>query len=180
MASVTGLKSFTWPAPSIAEGPAPSNVEGPAPSSVDGPVVTNPARLRCFAATSRLAEGLPKAARRITMTAAKTRTRLFMRHLLATAVAILVWASLLAAASASAKATARLRQGSGEASPKLEERWRARPRQSSKSDGGDVDLWTFDRLDRIGGHKTTVLGDPRLVDTPVGKAIEFDGVDDAI
>src|SRR3989442_13679907 len=93
MASVTGLKSFTWPAPSIAEGPAPSNVEGPAPSSVDGPVVTNPARLRCFAATSRLAEGLPKAARRITMTAAKTRTRLFMRHLLATAVAILVWAS---------------------------------------------------------------------------------------
>jgi hypothetical protein len=84
-----------------------------------------------------------------------------MRHLLATAVAILVWASLLAAASASAKAT-------------------ARPRQSSKSDGGDVELWTFDRLDRIGGHKTTVLGDPRLVDTPVGKAIEFDGVDDAI
>jgi hypothetical protein len=44
----------------------------------------------------------------------------------------------------------------------------------------DVELWTFDRLDRIGGHQTTVLGDPRVVDTPVGKAIEFDGVDDAL
>jgi len=44
----------------------------------------------------------------------------------------------------------------------------------------DVVVWTFDRLDRIGGHPTTVLGEPRVVDTPVGKAIEFDGVDDAI
>lgn len=43
-----------------------------------------------------------------------------------------------------------------------------------------VELWTFDRIDRIGGHPTTVLGDPRVVDTPVGKAMEFDGVDDAL
>lgn len=42
------------------------------------------------------------------------------------------------------------------------------------------EVWTFDRLDRIGGHKTTVLGNPRVVDTPVGKAVEFDGVDDAV
>lgn len=42
------------------------------------------------------------------------------------------------------------------------------------------EVWTFDRLDRIGGHPTTVLGNPRVVDTPVGKAIEFDGVDDAL
>lgn len=41
-------------------------------------------------------------------------------------------------------------------------------------------VWTFDRLDRLGGHQTTVLGGPRVVDTPVGKAIEFDGVDDAL
>jgi len=41
-------------------------------------------------------------------------------------------------------------------------------------------LWTFDRLDSIGGIKTTVEGNPRVVDTPLGKAIEFDGVDDAI
>jgi Concanavalin A-like lectin/glucanases superfamily len=46
--------------------------------------------------------------------------------------------------------------------------------------GGDVEVWTFDRLDRIGGHLTTVLGNPRVVDTPVGKAVEFDGVDDAL
>jgi hypothetical protein len=42
------------------------------------------------------------------------------------------------------------------------------------------EVWTFDRLDQIGGHPTTVLGNPRVVDTPVGKAIEFDGVDDAL
>lgn len=43
-----------------------------------------------------------------------------------------------------------------------------------------AEIWTFDRLDRIGGHPTTVLGSPQVIDTPVGKAIEFDGVDDAI
>lgn len=43
-----------------------------------------------------------------------------------------------------------------------------------------VEVWVFDRLDRIGGHPTMVLGDPRVVDTPVGKAVEFDGVDDAL
>jgi hypothetical protein len=44
----------------------------------------------------------------------------------------------------------------------------------------DVEVWTFDRLDRIGGHPTTVLGNPRVVETPLGKAVEFDGVDDAL
>jgi hypothetical protein len=42
------------------------------------------------------------------------------------------------------------------------------------------ELWTFDRLDRIGGHTTTVEGSPRLIDAPVGRAVEFDGVDDAL
>jgi Concanavalin A-like lectin/glucanases superfamily len=42
------------------------------------------------------------------------------------------------------------------------------------------EVWTFDRLDRIGGHPTTVLGNPRVIDTPVGKAIEFDGADDGL
>jgi hypothetical protein len=47
--------------------------------------------------------------------------------------------------------------------------------------GGLVsDVWLFDRLDRIGGHATTILGNPRVVDSPVGKAIEFDGIDDAL
>src|ERR1035441_7152219 len=44
----------------------------------------------------------------------------------------------------------------------------------------DAELWKFDRLDEIGGHKTTVLGHPRVVDSPVGKAVEFNGVDDAL
>ncbi|MBI4477515.1 MAG: LamG domain-containing protein, partial [Acidobacteria bacterium] len=42
------------------------------------------------------------------------------------------------------------------------------------------ELWTFDRLDRIGGHAATIQGNPRVIDTPIGEAIEFDGVDDAI
>jgi hypothetical protein len=42
------------------------------------------------------------------------------------------------------------------------------------------ELWTFDRLDRIGNHGTTILGNPRLVETTIGKAVEFDGVDDAL
>ena len=36
--------------------------------------------------------------------------------------------------------------------------------------------WTFDRLDKIGGVATTVEGHPKIIDSPVGKAVEFDGV----
>lgn len=43
-----------------------------------------------------------------------------------------------------------------------------------------AEVWTFDRLDRIGGYPTTVLGSPRVIDSPMGKAVEFDGVDDAL
>jgi len=75
------------------------------------------------------------------MTAPISPRRLFMRSLLAVAVAILISTCLRAA---------------------------------------DDEVWTFDRLDRIGGHATTVLGNPRVIDTPVGKAIAFDGVDDAL
>ena len=42
------------------------------------------------------------------------------------------------------------------------------------------EVWTFDRIDRIGGHATTVLGHPRVIDTPLGKAVEFNGVDDGL
>jgi putative heme-binding domain-containing protein len=41
-------------------------------------------------------------------------------------------------------------------------------------------VWIFDRVENIGGHRTTVLGGPRVIDSPVGKAVEFDGVDDAL
>jgi putative heme-binding domain-containing protein len=41
-------------------------------------------------------------------------------------------------------------------------------------------VWTFDRLESIGGYKTTVLGQPKIVSTPLGRAVEFNGVDDAL
>jgi hypothetical protein len=41
-------------------------------------------------------------------------------------------------------------------------------------------VWTFDRLENIGGHKTTLLGEPKLIDSPIGKAVEFDGTGDAL
>ena len=43
-----------------------------------------------------------------------------------------------------------------------------------------AEVWTFDRIDQVGGHPTTVLGHPRVIDTPNGKAVEFNGVDDAL
>ena len=41
-------------------------------------------------------------------------------------------------------------------------------------------IWTFDRLDQIGGHKTTVFGAPKLIKSEVGAAIQFDGIVDAL
>lgn len=40
--------------------------------------------------------------------------------------------------------------------------------------------WVFDRLSDIGGVATHVEGQPRLIDSPWGKAVKFDGVDDAL
>lgn len=40
--------------------------------------------------------------------------------------------------------------------------------------------WRIDNLVEIAGHRVTVLGDPVVIDTPHGKAIEFDGIDDGI
>jgi hypothetical protein len=42
------------------------------------------------------------------------------------------------------------------------------------------ETWNFDRVDSIGGHRATILGHPRVIDTPKGKAVQFNGVDDAI
>jgi Concanavalin A-like lectin/glucanases superfamily len=53
---------------------------------------------------------------------------------------------------------------------------------SSAAQGGAAEpvVWKFDRLENIGGHKTSVLGQPKVIDSPIGKAVEFDGVDDAL
>lgn len=50
----------------------------------------------------------------------------------------------------------------------------------SKTQIASAITWKIDNLNMIGGHKVTVLGQPRMVDTPEGKAIEFDGVDDGL
>jgi dienelactone hydrolase len=47
-------------------------------------------------------------------------------------------------------------------------------------DADREERWIFDRLDHIGGHQVAVEGSPKVIDTAVGKAIAFDGVDDAI
>lgn len=39
---------------------------------------------------------------------------------------------------------------------------------------------TWELADNLGGHATRVLGTPRLVDTPEGRAMEFDGQQDGI
>ena len=44
----------------------------------------------------------------------------------------------------------------------------------------DSETWTFARLDQIGGHPTTIFGHPRVIDTPRGKAVQFNGIDDAL
>lgn len=48
------------------------------------------------------------------------------------------------------------------------------------ADAPEQVVWNFDRLDQIGGNSTEVVGHPHVVDTPAGKAIEFNGVDDGI
>ena len=41
-------------------------------------------------------------------------------------------------------------------------------------------VWTFDRLDKINGIPAIVVGHPRLIKTPLGKAIQFNGIEDAL
>ena len=49
-----------------------------------------------------------------------------------------------------------------------------------QSPADESTVWKLDNLNRIGGHEVQVVGDPRIVTTPGGKAIQFDGRDDAL
>ena len=40
--------------------------------------------------------------------------------------------------------------------------------------------WVLDNLTRIGGHDVLLIGAPRVVDTPLGKAVEFNGATDGL
>ncbi len=42
------------------------------------------------------------------------------------------------------------------------------------------EVWRFDQTATVGGHTTKVLGHPQIVDTEIGKAVAFNGVDDAL
>ena len=44
----------------------------------------------------------------------------------------------------------------------------------------DQVVWRLDNLQRIAGHEVTVEGSPAVINTPSGKALEFDGIDDGI
>lgn len=46
--------------------------------------------------------------------------------------------------------------------------------------GRDTEIWTFDSLRRIGGLKPRIEGAPKLIDSPLGKAVAFDGANDVI
>jgi hypothetical protein len=41
-------------------------------------------------------------------------------------------------------------------------------------------VWTMDNLSSIGGHPVTVAGNPVVKETDIGKAMEFDGIDDGL
>lgn len=42
------------------------------------------------------------------------------------------------------------------------------------------ELWHIDTLENIGGHPTTVIGNPRVVSTDLGRAVQFDGDGDML
>jgi len=41
-------------------------------------------------------------------------------------------------------------------------------------------VWDIDNLESIGGQKPIILGSPKVIETNKGKAVEFDGVKDAL
>ncbi len=56
----------------------------------------------------------------------------------------------------------------------------AAPAVFGQANAPRTQIWRFDRLDRIGGFATEVLGRPQIIETPYGKAVQFNGVDEAI
>ena len=43
-----------------------------------------------------------------------------------------------------------------------------------------AEVWLFNQTSAIGGYATQVLGHPVVIETPLGKAVQFNGVDDAL
>jgi hypothetical protein len=45
---------------------------------------------------------------------------------------------------------------------------------------GQQEVWRFDQTAKLGDHPTKVLGNPKVIDSAIGKAVAFDGVADAL
>lgn len=54
------------------------------------------------------------------------------------------------------------------------------PSALTQSPGDSAKIWRFDRIDKIGGHPTEILGHPTVIESPYGKAVQFSGNGDAI
>ena len=54
------------------------------------------------------------------------------------------------------------------------------PTKAAASVAVQQEVWRFDQTASLGGHATKVLGHPEVIDTPMGKAIQFNGKDDAL
>ena len=52
------------------------------------------------------------------------------------------------------------------------------PAAHARKDGSVT--WKLDNLKKIGGNPVTVIGSPRVIRTPRGKAVEFDGAHDGL
>src|SRR5260370_6951568 len=51
--------------------------------------------------------------------------------------------------------------------------------KKQKAPAGSV-TWDINNLDKIGGHQTTVIGNPIPTNVPDGKAVLFNGVNDRL
>lgn len=52
---------------------------------------------------------------------------------------------------------------------------------ASQSGGGDdTEIWMFNQISAIDDYPTHVLGHPQIIDTPFGKAVQFNGINDAL
>ena len=51
---------------------------------------------------------------------------------------------------------------------------------NTKTDTTYYEIWEIDTLENIGGHSTTVIGNPKVVSTDMGRAVQFDGVGDML
>lgn len=51
---------------------------------------------------------------------------------------------------------------------------------TSGADAAPANVWMFNNLERIGGLKPKIEGQPQMVDSPVGKAVRFNGKDTAL